>query len=648
MPVAIEHAGGGPVYFAWVGPDETSFEAEHVRYDEYILKLEIDLEEGKIPVATLDMINPGSDWWLAPGRERWAWIAFDSDEGIVPKFFGRVLALPSKMFGAIVTVKFYAKPLDYLALKQAAANALKVLPYYDKVFIDPSYVDDPDTVLEGYSASWHFDPVTGAVSISDYINGEAGELSFAESEIVGDTLSFTLGDPPPRAVKVDATVTYTQRAAGAIDIGRNEFISVTGQGLYDGWPKPGASLGAGWSVKSSRAVDRNGVLTATVPHHEFHFKNRDKVHANGDALSVDVTLDGPAFPWPNLISLSESSKATFGDPDTGQAPSLQAQSSGTSVLTWHVQTELELQYDAARERTEHLMFTLALESQAILSDDDGTDDIETLTFTGADVGQPLPGESEPPIGDLSRRSYFPIDRGLQSVAGRICVARAHLLSKARPAEISFSPTSFSRALGVTLRHTVRAHDARRLPGGEAAGKVVNVKIIADGGKFSSSITAKGAIGLGGSVVAVEGTPSYVDADVLGPEVQLFTGRKLVLAGADCVYSLPVDGVNDDGLSFPLTYDQVVVRSETLTSVETEEEIMERMRAAGAGGASNADVFGLAASKEQEAAFAKAALEGSRKWYELELKPVADLSFEYSFDITAGPLRVLAQNDLGGV
>lgn len=38
---------------------------------------------------------------------------------------------------------------------------------------------------------------------------------------------------------------------------------------------------------------------------------------------------------------------------------------------------------------------------------------------------------------------------------------------------------------------------------------------------------------------------------------------------------------------------------------------------------------------------------AQKWYELELKPVADLSFEYSFDIAAGLVLVPAQVALGG-
>mgnify|MGYP001613857161 CR=1 FL=1 len=69
MPVAPEPAAGGPVYFAWVDADETAFGPEHIRYDEYIFKLNIHLEEGQIPTATLTMKNPGA--LLALGRNLW-------------------------------------------------------------------------------------------------------------------------------------------------------------------------------------------------------------------------------------------------------------------------------------------------------------------------------------------------------------------------------------------------------------------------------------------------------------------------------------------------------------------------------------------------------------------------------------------------
>jgi hypothetical protein len=239
---------------------------------------------------------------------------------------------------------------------------------------------------------------------------------------------------------------------------------------------------------------------------------------------------------------------------------------------------------------------------------------------------------------VSRRSYFPTDRGLEDVAYIVGSTRAHLLSKSRPAEISFSPTSFSRGLEVTCRHNVRAAEARRLPQGEASGKVVNVKITAEAGQFIALVTAKGAIGNGGTVEVVEGTPTIVDADVMGPEVQVFSGRRLVLHD-DCGYSLPVDGVNDDGLKFPLTYDQVVVRNETVVSGDPI-EVLSRISGLSTGAVDSAS--GLVDSASASELSAQTALAKVKKSYELELKPVADLAFEYSFDLTVGPLHVLNQ------
>jgi hypothetical protein len=380
MPTAIEHAGGGPVYFAWCGPGET-FGSEHHRYDEYILKLEIDLEEGKIPVATLDMINPGAGWWLASDNPGWCFIAFDTDDGIQCKFYGRILMLPSDMFGQVVTVNFYAKPLDYLARKIAAADALKVTPCYSKTFIDPAQIDNPDTALIGYSASWHHDPVTHAITITDYISGEAGELSFAGSEIVGQSVTFTLGDPPPRAIKVDAVVTYTQRATGTINDGPYSFTSYS-SGIYEGWPKPGTSIGAGWTVKSS-SVSVPGAVNAYVKEFKYEWKNPQKEHLNGDAMSINETISMPMVAGQpilkeSLIDLTSSAGFTVGDPETGRAASLSIQENGTYVVPWSITgASLELEYAAARARTEHLMFTLVLDCQPMLSDDDGTGDIET-------------------------------------------------------------------------------------------------------------------------------------------------------------------------------------------------------------------------------------------------------------------------------
>ena len=75
-------------------------------------------------------------------------------------------------------MEFVARPIDVVAQKEALAETLKVLPYYDEVVIDKARRSDPDVVLEGYSAIWHYDRETHAVTVSDEITGEDGLVSF--------------------------------------------------------------------------------------------------------------------------------------------------------------------------------------------------------------------------------------------------------------------------------------------------------------------------------------------------------------------------------------------------------------------------------------------------------------------------------------
>jgi hypothetical protein len=640
MPVAAEHAGGGPVYFAWVDPDETTFGSEHHRYDDYIFRLEIDEEEGKLAIATVDMKNPGS--LLAPGRKRWCWIAFDDGDGnVVPKFFGRVIGVPTSMFGEVVTIVFEARPLDYLARKQAVAETLKVAPYYDALFVDPAYLDDPDHILEGYSASWHYDPVTHEVSITDYLVGEVDGVEFLGADIVYDSLTFDLGDPPLRAVKMDASVTWTQQATGTIDLGVKLFSSFLGQGLFNSWPQQGANIGSGWSVAAASMIDAAMVNSAFTQTFSYSWKNEAKEHANGDAMSINVNYTKANFFGP-VASTGSKEERSFvtGDPETGRAGSSSVNISASYILMWLLRATLVIRYDAKRPRTEHFNFTLSANLQPMLTDSDGTDDIETLVLNGGDVGVPLAGETEPPIGDTSRRSFFTIeDRGKQAREYAINVARAHILSKCRVVSSSWTATNFATALAMSLKMTARAHDARRLPGGSVLGKVVKIKLLADGdsGELSGTISIKSAIGYGEAVEGSEGEPTYVDADVIGADGQVFSGRFIALPSGDIGYSPPVDAPVDDGLVFPLTYEQAVVRDAIVFSEFIAPGDPPGPDLAAVGGAGT-----LGTIEKRPTSLPTQ----SDVWYELELKPVTNGPFETSFDeIVVGPLSVPAQTNL---
>ena len=68
-----------------------------------------------------------------------------------------------------------------------------MLPYYDEVVIDPTRRTDPEVVLEGYSAVWHYDRETHVLTVSDEITGEDGLVEFDGASEDGKVLYDGLG-----------------------------------------------------------------------------------------------------------------------------------------------------------------------------------------------------------------------------------------------------------------------------------------------------------------------------------------------------------------------------------------------------------------------------------------------------------------------
>ena len=259
----------GPFYFAWVAATETTFGVEHQREDEKVLDLKIEHAEGELPSLEVEIENPRVGL-LAPGRNIWAWLSWFDGTSVVPLFFGRLVGIPSDIFAETVTLSLIAKPNDYAEQKQALGRAMKVRPYYDPVWMDVADRDNPDAILEGYSALWHVDRVTHVVTASDVLTGEDGTEQFDESEVPYDSVSFSVGEAPLRKVSVDARLTWTQQASGAIDLGAKYVETLTGASLLGGWPKGGESIGGGWTVQSGSIVDKYEAANGAVVCRQFH------------------------------------------------------------------------------------------------------------------------------------------------------------------------------------------------------------------------------------------------------------------------------------------------------------------------------------------------------------------------------------------
>lgn len=397
-------AGRGPFYFAWVDPDEKVFGPQHYRYDETIFVATRRLVESDIPELTIEIHNPRIGL-LGPGRKQWCWFSWKDPEGdgsVEPLFFGRLVAVPGNLFAEVLQLRFTARPQDYLEQLQKLAETLKVRPFYDGLFLDQQHRDDPHSILEGWSSLYHVDAVPtlgrlpGTVTISDILAGEDGIEIFTSHDAFYDGFGMELEQNPKTVVRVDMEVGWNQGTTGIVDIGNRVLFSYSGDGLFGSWPKPLSSLGGGWSVFDSTAVDSFGINRTVMATWTWTFRNADKTHEDGDALSTDerqtipilraTSVSGTVSSFTQSGVLDPFGVDDDGDPAPVNIP-LTVQYTTMYVPLWRVDTSLKLRYGPTkRQRIEHCTFTLQSDLQAITLDQTVLDYGELIKLQGADVG----------------------------------------------------------------------------------------------------------------------------------------------------------------------------------------------------------------------------------------------------------------------
>src|SRR5262245_50048994 len=270
----------GLPYFAWIDASETTFGPEHLRWDESVFSFTLAQEEGDPASLTAVVRRPRNEagdpiGLLGPGRKIWAWFALDCGPDLI-RFRGRLVGVPTSLFEDLVTLEFVAKPINMVAQKEALADTLRVLPYYDEAVIDKDKRDDPDVVLEGYTKIWHFDRETHVITVSDEIDGEDGMVNFlcANGDILYEGLGLNLSSGPLSRIDVTAEYTWTQQATGTVDL-TNYLVSHWPEAINGAipslnagdWPKRKSGLGDGWEVAESTAADVYILATHTESRH---------------------------------------------------------------------------------------------------------------------------------------------------------------------------------------------------------------------------------------------------------------------------------------------------------------------------------------------------------------------------------------------
>lgn len=480
-------------YFAWIDEDEV-FGPTHHRNDEHVFAFEIEQIEGEFCSMVLDLANP-QQGLLNPGRKQWCYLAYEKIDGtVVPLFKGRVIGMPEDMAKYFIRVSFLARPSDYETRLTTLADSLKVLPYWDPIWLNATNRDNPFTVLEGRTALFNIDRVTHEVTISDIVIGEDGTIDFGTNCFFDGTATQHTG--PTARVDVEATVQWDQRAAGAVDITqtvRSAFgggvASFTGDGLRKDWPKKGDNIGSGWRFGES-------------------FCNRTSSTASG-LFNVRTTKMDLKFP------------------------------------VWTFDVGVTCEYAVERSRTERIKFSAISDIQPLVTDYDEPQN-EVINLSSSDIDEPIDPGGLMPI-DPTSNSFFTTDRGKLSFQYLLNKARARLLASARAVEVSCE-VPFETAIDLTTRMNAAFTDAR-LPGGGCIGKVIGYtySLSGDTGALTATTTVGCLIGNGGVADApVTGTPTYVDDYVDG--YQVYEGSIALIDQGDIAFEVyDNQPIHDDGV-----------------------------------------------------------------------------------------------------
>ena len=382
-----------PFTFYWADETETTFNSSTMEvFDEDLFSFVIKHDEGQIPTLDLVVENPRIGL-LAPGRKVRAWLGWQSESGLIPLFFGVLVGVPTSLFQEKVTLQFIARSPQFIENKQALAETMKSAPYYDPIFVEANKRDDPDTILEGWSALWHIDRTSLAITASDILTGEDGNVEFTESMAFYNSVSLQLGQAPLTNIRVEATVNWTQRTSGYFTVPTVNISSYTGETIESDWPKPGADIGAGYKCETSFVTDTYLVGATPMTSYNSEWTNTDPDAGQCSNASASNSSSGPALLSPNplkcvLTGYSQSGDCDpFSDPPTNTP--MHMQSSGMIIPLWNFSLDMTIRYGASRQFSEELAFDMTANTQGILASPTISQHTEVLTLSSVDVSQPL-------------------------------------------------------------------------------------------------------------------------------------------------------------------------------------------------------------------------------------------------------------------
>ncbi len=473
--------GVGNIYFAMVDPGDTFDPNIHNREDEDVFKLVISQNEGEFARAEVEIRNPRQGL-LAPARKTRVFISCDVAGTAELMFSGRVVGYPSDISEETVSLEYIAQPEDWETTQAAFLDSLKVSPYWNDLFASEDKRSELAYILAGRSALLHWDRKTGALSLSDIIEGcQSIDLG---PEVIFDTVRAEVGDPPIQQINVVIEAQWEQLGYGVVDcmpqikaafintaIPTSQINTLTPEAFEDGWS--GVRISSGYSLLESK-------LSAVADDFELE---------QTDLRSGLATVSAVDFPRAN--------GDTTGDREC------------SVPRVWYDGT---LQLSASYKQKRREVFTTSLVA-----------DIQNFSLRGnesEDLYLRLQAPTALAQGstlDVGKHSFYwnkttltLTDYGREVVEHALMRARARLIKSSRAVEVRFS-ANVEDLIDVDCDTSLRFEDDR-LPGGSIQGKVISYILSWDGdsGQQIADVTIGSCIG---TAVDSSGTGSPSEVEI---------------------------------------------------------------------------------------------------------------------------------------
>ncbi len=462
------------------------------------------------PLFRTTIKNPGVVGWM-PSALRYAilWEQRHEDSAPVLLARGRLVPLPTGMAGSTIELTFRCLPPSSDDVISAAADALRIgenfdydpdasladrldAEYYDPLFFGANATDDPESALTARPEIWSWDRTTLSIGRTHLVESDVvHDIGFNG---VGEPPSLSATNPPKPISKIRISAAWTQTAKGRQTVAENDSVTTfTWEDFQSSFPQPGASIGSGtgWSLAEAEivSVSDSTPVWATISGSKFGSASGGEIELlpkyiefrlaaaydyqqqREEILEISMPSGLQELPdeddqaeiieQPNLLSLNvdpSTPEWQYEDPDTLERMHYDV---GDEVLANGKAWTCVTAHDATEDFT-------------IQETDDGP-----VLWQKRDKRAPMKNQASP--------KFFDLPRGVRAVRHAILRLYRSVLERSQCAEASFEvPWILGRS--ITCAHSCRiAH--RRLPGGEATGKVTSVElVIENGGRRSAKVT----------------------------------------------------------------------------------------------------------------------------------------------------------------